>query len=237
MSGSKSVPDIIRLDTTESRHLASGQIHLYVVSITGLQADAAELTASLTDQEVIKAGRLINPEHGRRQQLVRGLLRRLSSRYLGIAPQEVEFDYAGHGKPYLRNDPRLHFNLSHSRDMAAFAFRLDNEIGVDIEYMRPQKNLEGMIRHVASAKEQLELNALTGKDADEAFYRLWTRKEAFIKAVGRGLGMGLRAIYIGGSETDSPLAVEYKNETQPAWFVLDLQPPQGYKLALCSVPG
>lgn len=90
-----------------------------------------------------------------------------------------------------------------------------------------------MIRHVASAKEQQELSALNDKHADEAFYRLWTRKEAFIKAVGRGLGMGLRSIYIGTQCSQTALSVEYQGKITQGWQIYDLVPPTNYKLALC----
>lgn len=162
------------------------------------------------------------------------MLRKLLAFYLNCAPAGIEFSYAEHGKPSLQAHPQLQFNLSHSRDMAAFAFNFEHEVGVDIEYMRAQKDLAGMIRHVASKKEQAELQALNDSDAYQAFYRLWTRKEAFIKAVGRGLGMGLRSIHIGTHETTEALAVEYKNQIQPMWFVSDLQAPQDYRLAICS---
>lgn len=234
MVKAKTVPQILRLDVAAPQPLVSDQVHLYVAALADLQADAGEFATYLSAEEQARAARFLDPQHGQKQRLVRGLLRKLLAQYLGIAPQQVEFDYAEHGKPSLRNDPSLCFNLSHSRDMVAYAFRCDYDIGVDIEYMRRQENLPGMIRHVASRAEQQALNSLESAQAQVAFYRLWTRKEAFIKAVGRGLGMGLRLINIGINANDSVLAVEYRNKTLPEWFIKDLPPPQDYKLALCS---
>jgi len=234
MSEQKKIPEIIRLDAHHHQPLRAGGIHLYVMSVNEMQHDEAELASYLNPDEEVRASRFINPEHGRKYRCVRGMLRKLLSHYLNMAPGEIEFCYAEHGKPSLKGGSSLHFNLSHSRDMAAYAFSRDHELGVDIEYMRPQKDLAGMMRHVGSSKEQAEILGLSEDDAYEAFYWLWTRKEAFIKACGRGLGMGLRSIHIGTRESDSPISVEYKNERLPEWFVQDINPPKIYKLALCS---
>ncbi len=107
------------------------------------------------------------------------------------------------------------------------------EVGVDVEYMREQKNLPGMIRHVASKRERQELAALQESEVYTAFYRLWTRKEAVIKAVGRGLGMGLRSIYVGCGEQAGYQAVQYRDERLSGWYVTDIEPPGDYRLALC----
>lgn len=235
MPDSKPVPQIIQPDIIKPQALMPGEIHLYVISVAELQQDETLLTSYINDDEDARARRFINPQHGRQYRNVRGMLRRLLSRYLDTAPEVIEFSYAEHGKPSLKNNSKFHFNLSHSRDMAAYAFSRDLEMGVDIEFMRPQKRLQGMIQHIGSAKEQTELKSLPEAEVLDAFYRLWTRKEAFIKAVGRGLGMGLRSIQIGIDESDSPLAVEYKNEILPEWFVQDIKPPQDYKLALCAL--
>ena len=234
MPASKCIPKIIQPNIGSSPELLSGDIHLYVVSIVELQQDEILLNSYINDDEEARASRFINPQHGMQYRNVRGMLRRLLSHYIDTAPEVIEFSYAEHGKPSLKNNSQLHFNLSHSRDMAAYAFSRDRELGVDVEYMRRQKDLHGMIRHVGSVKEQAELKNLPEIEMLDAFYRLWTRKEAFIKAVGRGLGMGLRSIHIGTQESASPINVEYKNERLAEWFVQDITPPTDYKLAVCS---
>lgn len=234
MSDLKNTAKIIQLGISDSKPLAQDLVHLYVIDMTTLQEMTGDLGAILNSEEQARAERFVNPKHGQHYRCVRGVLRRILSRYLNIAPQAVNFAYAAHGKPLLQNDPALHFNLSHSHHMAAYAIRLEQEIGVDIEFMRPQKNLVGMIKHVASPLEQDELNMLTENDARQAFYRLWTRKEAFIKAVGRGLGMGLRSIHIGTQLCDASLAVAYKNQILPDWYIQDIHAPTGYQLAVCS---
>ena len=234
MSDSISIPTIIQADLNRQRVLRANEIQLYVLRISEQLDDEAELSALLSPDEVARAERFLNPQHGRNYRCMRGLLRKLLAAYLDMTPQAIHFEYAEHGKPSLSHQTELQFNMSHSRDMAAYAFCLQHDVGVDIEYMRAQKNLDGMIGHVGSPQEQTELQQLDTAARLQAFYRLWTRKEAFIKAVGRGLGMGLRSIHIGTAQDTAPRRIEYKNECLPAWFVQDLTPPADYKLAICS---
>lgn len=201
------------------------QIHLYVAAVTELAP------GYLNGEEQQRAARFLDPRHGDRFTRIRSTLRALLAHYLHCAPQDVALSYTRHGKPVLRDLAIPHFNLSHSRSLAAFVFGLDGPLGVDIEYVRPQKNLTGMLRHIASPREQAQLTALPAPAAQQAFYRLWTRKEALIKGIGRGLGMGLRRIHIGIDE-HSPRPVEYDDEPLPPWFVLDQPAPIDYKLAL-----
>ena len=226
-------PEVIPAHIDKAVPLKKNEIHLYTVSIPELKGRLKSLSSCLSKEEQARASRFLNPEHGDNHRCVRGLLRQLLSRYLVTEPSSIRFEYADHGKPYLINSPDLHFNLSHSRDMASVTVYREAEIGVDIEYMRPQKNLAGMIRHVASEREQIELNALDETDVYDAFYRLWTRKEAFIKAVGRGLGMGLRSIHIGTQASDFPLAVTYKNKQQKKCLISDIKAPENYRQAIC----
>lgn len=222
-----SAPLIVPCELGAPPALQSRQIHVYVAPVAELA------TGWLNAEEQQRAARFLDPTHRDRYTRIRATLRSLLANYLHVSPTEVTLDYAPFGKPQLRGAPALHFNLSHSRYWAAFAFRLDAPLGVDIENMRPQKNLHGMLGHVASAREQAAVTALPAADRLTAFYRLWTRKEAFIKGVGRGLGMGLRRIHIGIDDT-SPRAVEYDEQTLPPWYVQDLSAPQNYRLAVCS---
>lgn len=234
MSKQNNIPKIIQLVAHQPQALLAGKIHLYVISVADMQHVETELVSYINQDEEARASRFINPQHGRQYRCIRGMLRKLLAHYLSSTPGEIQFEYAEHGKPLLKGNANLHFNLSHSRDMAAFAFKLEHEVGVDIEYMRPQKDLLGMMRHIGSEKEQAELKNMHEADADQAFYRLWTRKEAFIKAVGRGLGMGLRSIHIGTKPSVIALPVKFKDEFLPEWFIQDLNAPQGYTLAVCS---
>ena len=134
-------------------------------------------------------------ERRRREFLVcRGALRRILAVVLGIDALAVPIIEGAHGKPRLERDgrdgrPPIGFNLSHSGGRFVVAIALDREPGVDIERVRPRRDLEGLARRFFSPAEQAEVGA--APDPLDAFYRLWTRKEAVIKADGRGVGIGL----------------------------------------------
>ncbi|MDH5445055.1 MAG: 4'-phosphopantetheinyl transferase superfamily protein [Gammaproteobacteria bacterium] len=225
--------NIIRPDINKLPELKSGEIHLFVFSVTDIFSRLQQLSSCLSATEEKRAARFINQQHGDNYRCIRGQLRTLLSAYLKDQPSNIQIEYEEHGKPFLNNKRQLQFNLSHSRDRVAFVFCRDSVIGVDIEFMRPQKNFAGMLRHVASVREQQELMALNEPSSFNAFYRLWTRKEAYIKAVGRGLGMGLRSIYVGTEPLETFTSVEYKGQIQSNWQVLDVTAPENFKLAIC----
>jgi 4'-phosphopantetheinyl transferase len=133
-----------------------------------------DYSATLADDERARSARL-RFEHDRRRFIVaRGALRTLLGRYLGIHPAAIRFVYNSYGKPELSPDlsSGLRFNLSHSADLALIAIAADAAVGVDVEQIRPQPD--------AAAIGSLHLN-------DQAFFRWWTRKEAYVKARGEGL--------------------------------------------------
>jgi 4'-phosphopantetheinyl transferase len=150
-----------------------------------------EAFLGLLDQdERARAGRFHFEKHRRRFVLGRGFLRVLLGRYLGLAPDQVRFVYGPYGKPALadeHNTGRLCFNTSHSHELAVYAFVQENEIGVDVEYIKTDFASEDIARHFFSADEVEALMAIAEKERAAAFFRCWTRKEAYIKAIGSGL--------------------------------------------------
>jgi 4'-phosphopantetheinyl transferase len=122
--------------------------------------------------------------------LGRGFLRVLLGRYLETEPKEVRFTYGLFGKPALADEhatSRLRFNASHSHELAVYAFAWEHEIGVDVEYVKTDFASEDIARHFFSAYEVATLMALPEAERGPAFFRCWTRKEAYIKAIGSGL--------------------------------------------------
>ena len=115
--------------------------------------------------------------------------------------------------------------------MTAFSFTLGKSVGVDIEFMKPLKNMPGLAQHVCSPEELEEFNALQSAQQHDSFFRLWTRKEAFIKANGQGLSMGLRSIHIGFDTSTSLHPVQYQGKWLANWLVKDLACDENYKLA------
>jgi 4'-phosphopantetheinyl transferase len=126
--------------------------------------------------------------------VARGILRNILSKYLDIKPSELLFKYNEYGKPELVNNrcgEEVYFNLSHSHGLALFAISHYPEIGIDIEYMRADTIKEPIAEHFFSKRESTLLRALPLDLQTEAFFNCWTRKEAYIKAIGKGLSISL----------------------------------------------
>lgn len=153
--------------------------------------DIADALALLSGDERDRAHRFLKDIDRRRYITGRAGLRRILATYLGIEPRAVRFGYNNWGKPELDLADRssLHFNLSHSAGEAMLAVSAHAEVGIDIEEIRPIE--EDIASHFFSGFECAALAALSDGERLVAFYRCWTRKEAFVKAHGAGLSVAL----------------------------------------------
>ncbi len=170
-----------------------GAVHVWRAGL-GSADDARNLETLLSTDEVIRADRFRFPEHRRRFVIARGCLRQLLGAYMGIAPRDVAFTYSEASKPALaeKHQSGLRFNVSHSGDIAAFAFVTNRDIGVDVELIRHDVDVEQIPQRFFSSAEQESLNRLQGEEKFTGFFNCWTRKEAYVKAVGSGLSLPLR---------------------------------------------
>lgn len=153
---------------------------------------------------------------------------------MGIAPDTVRFIYGAQGKPDVGEKTRIRFNVSHSGELAIFAFTTDCEIGVDVEVVRPLPDLEEIATRFFSREESSELFAISPADRNLAFFLCWTRKEAFIKAIGRGLAAPLDSFAVtlrpGEAARMTRLAGDMGKATE--WTMHHLEPRPGYVAAL-----
>lgn len=197
----------------------------------------AALYGILDGSERARADRFYFEKHRRRFTVARGVLRHLLGAYLQIAPDRVAFEYSEHGKPSVAraaNPADIRFNISHSNECALFAFTLRREVGVDVEYVRANLDVEALARHSFSRWEIEVLCNLPAAVRRAAFFNCWTRKEAFIKAHGEGLALGLDRFDV--SLAPGEPAVLRRFEASPAelaiWSMRALEAPAGYKAAL-----
>lgn len=151
----------------------------------------SEAQVLLSEDERLRGERFLRAADRRRHVFGRAGLRLVLAGYLDMPARTVRFSYNAWGKPGLTpaDGESLHFNLSHSAGEAVLAVSRDAEMGVDIEEVRPIE--EDVARHFFSAAEYADLVALPVRDREHAFYRCWTRKEAFVKAHGAGLSVPL----------------------------------------------
>src|SRR5580692_3450771 len=171
-----------------------------------LEADAARLDSLyeiLAPQERERAARFRFAEHRRHFIICRGTLREILSRYLDQSPSRINFVYNRHGKPGLR-DSDVRFNVSHSGGWALQAVTRDCEVGVDIERVDARFISEQIPERFFSPREVAQLRALPAHQQTAAFFRCWTRKEAYIKARGLGLALSLDSFDVSLGPDDPP---------------------------------
>ncbi|MFE2310760.1 4'-phosphopantetheinyl transferase family protein [Streptomyces sp. NPDC059411] len=200
--------------------------------IGGLRVD--EASPVLDAAELDRAGRFLRPEARHRYVASHLGLRALLGAYLGLAPADValtreECPCCGgpHGRPALADGQRQddggapHFSLSHSGDVAYLAFARV-PVGVDVEAVPGADAVADVVGTLHPA-ETAELTALAEPDRPRALARVWSRKEACLKAIGTGLALGLVEPYVGSATAPAPF---------PGWTLADLPAPPGFAAAL-----
>jgi 4'-phosphopantetheinyl transferase len=204
-----------------------------------LSCDALDLPVlfeilSLDERE--RAQRFQAPKAKYEFVLTRGTLRMLLGSALGKHPNAVRFEYSDHGKPALGASEHsdLRFSVSHAEGIALFAFARSREVGVDIEFVERSGDLNAIAERFFSAREKETLRELSGSDSREAFFRCWTRKEAYIKARGEGLSIPLDQFDVSILKDKPPqlLATRPDPEEAARWSLHELTIRPGYVAAL-----
>ena len=217
--------------------LPSNAVHVWRAS---LHVSASELRAfedTLAVDERARAERFYFQKHREHFIAGRGLLRNVLSRYLDREPDQLRFRYNAYGKPSLTEETGaegLCFNLSHSHEMALYALTRGREIGVDIEYFRPDVEVEKLAERFFSPREAAVLRALPEQLWKEGFFNCWTRKEAYIKAEGRGMSIPLSAFDVSLTPGEPAALLRSHNHPQETahWSLQALNPAPGYAAAL-----
>lgn len=171
--------------------LEPGEVHVWRVDLLQPEPVVRQFRATLEDEEIHRADRFHFEKDRRAFVVSRGFLRFVIGRYLQTKPAALRFSYGPYGKPALSGEHLLRFNMSHSRDVALVAVTGGRELGVDVEYIRADFASEDIARRFFSPREVEAFNAVPGEQRVAAFFRCWARKEAYIKAIGRGLSQPL----------------------------------------------
>jgi 4'-phosphopantetheinyl transferase len=215
---------------------ATATLDLWFIDLAR-DADAHEW-ALLSDDERERATRLVLASKRRQAVRARAALRRVLAGYRDVEPSELRFAYGEHGKPTLAEDGPT-FNLSHSHALGLLAVvREPCELGVDIEHARPGRDFAAIAEHFFAPEEaQWLLRRLDTPAGVAGFYRIWTHKEAYLKALGTGLSFGSRGFALALPDvTDDPLQLASTtwtgaNVTSPRF--LSLPCPPDYAAAAC----
>ena len=225
------------LNPPETLSLVKGEVHVWRTLLDMDDEIIGGLFSILSGSERQQAMRfhfnLLRTKH----IAAHGLLRLILGMYLDIEPILLAFCTNQYGKPYLcsgHKDKAILFNVSHSGNMSVVALSSGFEVGIDIEHTNREINVAEIAGSFFSKKEIEKLASLTGALQKEAFFRCWTRKEAYLKGKGRGLSMDLDRFEVSLLPDESPsiLADEDCPEDVHSWRLYDITPLPGYIGAL-----
>ena len=217
--------------------IESDEIHVWLLPLEVDPFVINHLRQILTEDERTRANRFRFERHRNRFIVARGLLRVTLALYLKKNPIDLIFIYNEYGKPALANhssESRLQFNVSHSHVLALFGITLNHEIGIDIERIRSDFADIKIAQRFFSPHEVEVLMSLPEAIQKSAFFNCWTRKEAFIKAKGKGLSIPLSQFDVSLAPDEPAALLAVKNEPQEAsrWLLYNLDPGDDYKAAL-----
>ncbi len=216
--------------------LESDEVHVWRVAFDVADAHLAGYHLRLSEAERQRADRYRLPQPRRQYTVMRAALRSILGRYLNVPPAAIDFSSGPEGKPEVSTprDRRIEFSVSHSHGLGLCAVAR-RRVGVDVECLeRRPVDLEEIVRRFFSAAECAAFLELPATERREAFYNGWTRKEAFIKAIGRGLFAALDSFDVSLKPGEPPRihAVRGGSEDAADWSLFSLKPGANYIGAL-----
>lgn len=212
--------------------LCPGEIHLCFVPLAASGACLARLEGLLAPEELARSRGFRTAALREAYVAARGLLRAILGRCLGLAPAHLPLAFGSRGKPRVALAAPLNFNLSHSGGCALYALGGDGELGVDLERIQAMPDAESIARRFFSPSEVRDLLSLGSDARIDAFFRCWTRKEAYVKATGEGLALALDAFNV-TLLPGAPPALDAPGDPR-AWSLFEASPAAGYAAALVA---
>lgn len=224
-------PELVALETSP----AEGVIDVWSASLEPPPVLRARLREYLCPEERDRADRFVFPRDRERFVAGRAFLRLLLAQYLGTDEAAIEFRYGPYGKPALQHDEwGLRFNLAHAGRLAVCAVARGCDLGIDVEQVRPLADAEDVARNSFSPREYEALLAVPEGDRLRAFFDAWTRKEAFLKALGHGLARPLDSFDVSLAPGEEPRLLRTLGDPAEAerFSLHAFDPEEGYVAAL-----
>lgn len=209
--------------------------HIWRLLLEFKQEKLEYFKSTLSKDEIDRANRFIFDKHRKHFIAARAQLRFIIGKYLNIQAEELNFEYNEFGKPFIKDHP-LFFNLSHSHKMALLALNVKSDLGIDIEWKGRQIKYLEIGERFFSKNEFKELKSLPPNLQSEGFFNCWTRKEAYIKGVGKGLGIPLSKFEVSLKPEDKTelRSTRHDPEAVKIWKILALYPNPDYAAALST---
>lgn len=212
------------------------EMHVWRASLDVDREVRERFNATLSRAEIDRARRFHFGKDRNRFIVRRGVLRAILGQYLEIPPETVAFRYTPHGKPELDLDAARHpsavdlrFNLSFSRELTLVAVTRRRAIGIDVECIDPERADRRVAKEFFSEAEAAKLDNLTGRDWERGFFNCWTRKEAYVKAIGEGLSIPLQSFEVSLTPDEPPALLKVRNQPEriDRWtlIALDVESP------------
>jgi 4'-phosphopantetheinyl transferase len=210
--------------------LSPQSISLWQVSLSNFLSELNELTILLSPDELQRANRFRFTIHRNRFIIARAMLRKILNLYIMTPAQKIIFTLGEHGKPYLNDNPlNVQFNVSHSHDIAVYAITQQYEVGIDIEKIESIYRND-VAKRFFSSQEYSMLETLPFNQQIIAFYHLWARKEAVIKALGKGLYQSTNDFSVDWQQPHEEITVDAKEIYVQGYHLSDT-----YAVALASL--
>jgi 4'-phosphopantetheinyl transferase len=220
-------------------NLVRDEVHVWLARLDQPPDRVANCRTILSSDERARADRFHFEKDRTAYTVARAGLKSLLAKYLSVPPTEIRFEYSSHGKPFLaeaENPPGISFNISHSGGLALLAFAIGRQVGVDVERIRPDF---GTLEIAERFFSESEVQALLAQPADQqsvCFFNCWTRKEAYIKAIGEGLSCPLDRFDV-TLTLDEParlLATRVPSQDAANWRMHNLEVGPGYRAAVIA---
>ncbi|MBF8269927.1 MAG: phosphopantetheine--protein transferase [Gammaproteobacteria bacterium] len=223
--------------TPAKLRLSETYIDIWRTSLNLTRHEIDACLALLSPDEIARANRFKVKRKYREYIISRGLLRRILGLTLGTDPADFEFEYSEHDKPLLNlihKGAPVTFNVSHSHEQTLIAVTLGHALGIDIEQVRQDVQFRQLAKRFFSAQEARELETYTEAGIPRAFFACWTRKEAFVKALGDGIAFGLNEFSVSVNPFDDNVALTTHWDPEEAgnWSLLNIHTDADYIAAL-----
>ena len=207
----------------------AGDVHAWFANFRQGHPAATSFHSLLDAEERARADRFVFARHRERFVRAHGMLRLVLAPYVDRPPSALSFIAGPYGKPQLADARGLSFSLSHSGDGVAIAVAQDVAVGIDIEERRRIEDRDALVARFFSAEEAAAYGRAAPAEREDAFFRLWTRKEAFVKGIGLGLSRRFNSFTVGLS-----LPVQLDAPDEDGWSLRHLEPGGGFVGALAA---
>lgn len=217
--------------------LSDGEIHLWSASLSVSASQLEVYATTLSEDEQARANRYVFDVHRARFTTGRGMLRRILSRYMDTAPEQLGFSYGPQGKPEIAAPAgsAINFNVAHSEDELLIGVTRGRMIGVDVEHIRPMPDMLALAARFYAPSERDLLMSLAPDQQAVVFFALWTCKEALLKACGKGISDSLSQVEVSLGEAGH---ASYKSAAADLptghWVLRTLDTVPGYAAALAA---